>query len=416
MTISGVSSNLSPVIQSVLNIRNQLDDLQRQIGTSEKADTFAGLGPQSGMAIGLSAQLAAIGSFDETITTVGTRISIGQTDLTQLASVARSVKAATLSPNFDIDTSGQTTTQKTVLDQLDQMLSLLNTQAGDRYIFSGTATNQPAVETTDHILKGNGAQAGLKQLIAERNQADLGANGLGRLLIPSTGATLVGSGAALGPDVAAVGTGTVNTLQATASLASLGVAAGDVLNITDGTNTVSYTVGATDTVSQLIAGLSGGSVNATVSLSGSPGHLVVTAPNNNEELTLTATAPGDLTAVGFAPGNQTFAPTNPAIAGMAGTLTITVGSYARKRIHGCRYVRQEHRPKLAIVQKRRVEFGSALVPVVTGRLQLGGGSQEEGGLEFTLICGLVRNLAIRFRRMSHCQGGPSRKPSAFLLP
>jgi flagellin-like hook-associated protein FlgL len=44
--------------------------------------------------------------------------------------------------------------------------------------------SQPAVETTDHILNGNGAQAGLRQLIAERSQGDLG-TGLGRLVIPS---------------------------------------------------------------------------------------------------------------------------------------------------------------------------------------------------------------------------------------
>ena len=30
-------------------------------------------------------------------------------------------------------------------------------------------------------MNGDGARAGLKQLIAERNQADLGSNGLGRL-------------------------------------------------------------------------------------------------------------------------------------------------------------------------------------------------------------------------------------------
>jgi hypothetical protein len=329
MTISGVSANLSPVIQSVLDIRTQLDDLQRQIGTNEKSDTFSGLGAQSGMAIGLSAQLSAISGFTDAMTTIGTRISIGQTDLTQLASVASSVKAASLSPNFDLDQTGQTTVQKTTQNELDQMLSLLNTQAGDRYIFSGTATDQPAVDTTDHILNGNGAQAGLRQVIAERNQADLGANGLGRLVIPSTAAKLTGSGAALGPDLAAVGTGTVNTLQASTTLvAGLGFTAGDVLHISDGTNTVNYTVGATDTVAQLIAGLSGGSVNATVSLSGPPGHLVVTAPNNAEQISLTASAGGDLTAAGFAPGNRTFAPSNAAVAGLAGTLTLTIGANA----------------------------------------------------------------------------------------
>src|SRR5665811_1299553 len=73
----------------------------------------------------------------------------------------------------------------------DQILSLLNTQGGNGYLFSGSGLNQPSVDTADHILNGNGAQAGLKQVIAERNQADLGADGLGRLVIPAAvGATV----------------------------------------------------------------------------------------------------------------------------------------------------------------------------------------------------------------------------------
>ena len=196
--MSGIGNSLSPVIQSVLEMRRQLDDLQRQLGTGQKADTFAGLGPQSDLATSLSAQLAAIGSFGDTITIVGTRIGITQTALSQISQVGSEVKAATLLPNFNIDATGQTTEQKTAQDQLDQILSLLNTQIGDRFVFSGTAVTQPAVETTDHILNGNGAQAGLKQLISERNQADLGTSGLGRLLIPAPAGTNV----SIGEDVA----------------------------------------------------------------------------------------------------------------------------------------------------------------------------------------------------------------------
>src|SRR5262249_10789774 len=144
------------------------------------------------------AQLAAIGSFGDTITIVGTRIGITQTALSQISQVGSEVKAATLLPNFNIDGTGQTTEQKTAQDQLDQILSLLNPQIGDRFVFSGTAVTQPAVETTDHILNGNGAQAGLRQLISERNQADLGTSGLGRLLIPAPAGTNV----SIGEDVA----------------------------------------------------------------------------------------------------------------------------------------------------------------------------------------------------------------------
>ena len=64
------------------------------------------------------------------------------------------------------------------------MVGILNTQAGDRFLFSGSAINSPAVADVDTILNGTGTQAGLKQLIAERAQAD-GTTGLGRLVISS---------------------------------------------------------------------------------------------------------------------------------------------------------------------------------------------------------------------------------------
>jgi hypothetical protein len=43
MSISAVAANISPVIQSVLEMRKKLDDLQRQLGTGMKADTYSGL-------------------------------------------------------------------------------------------------------------------------------------------------------------------------------------------------------------------------------------------------------------------------------------------------------------------------------------------------------------------------------------
>ena len=60
---------------------------------------------------------------------------------------------------------------------------MLNTAADGRYLFSGRTVDQEPVASTDQILNGNGAQAGLKQVIDERKQADLGASGLGRLIV-----------------------------------------------------------------------------------------------------------------------------------------------------------------------------------------------------------------------------------------
>jgi flagellar hook-associated protein 3 FlgL len=119
------------------------------------------------------------------------RTNLQQTALGRIAVLGSTVKGAALTQQFSIDASGLTSTQRGAASQLDEVLGLLNTPAGDRYLFSGRAGDKPATDTLDHILNGDGAKAGLKQIIAERNQADLGANGLGRLAIPPAAGSAV---------------------------------------------------------------------------------------------------------------------------------------------------------------------------------------------------------------------------------
>jgi hypothetical protein len=80
------------------------------------------------------------------------------------------------------------------------MVGILNTPAGDRYMFSGTATGTPATVPVDEMLNGTATQAGLKTLISERAQAD-GTTGTGRLSItqPTATSVSVAEGAAGSP-------------------------------------------------------------------------------------------------------------------------------------------------------------------------------------------------------------------------
>lgn len=334
---NSVGSISSTLIQSLTNISNQLDTLQAELGTGQAATTYSGLGAQSGLTVQLEAQLSALSGYNNTITNVGNNISIAQTVLTQIGTVASSVQQAAVQPlAFAVDNTGQTTTQKTAGTQFDALLSALNTQAGNSYLFSGTAVNTPSVATADQILNGTGAQAGLKQVIAERNQADLGTNGLGRLVIPaaSTGpATLAGSGATLAPDQA-TGTGTVGGLTSATTLASLGVQQGDVITVSDGVNQTNYTAGPGATVGSLMAGLSNqpGGANVTVTLVS--GELQLQSNDSTSTISISdnnVTPGSDISAIGFGTGNTSFTPNTLISQGAvtAGqTLTLAVGSNA----------------------------------------------------------------------------------------
>jgi flagellar hook-associated protein 3 FlgL len=191
MSVSSIGAQSQLAIQQLTQMRAQFDDLQRQLSSGQKSATYAGLGLDRGITVSLNAQMSAIGGFNDTIDNVMTRINLMNTALSNMTKISSTVKSAMVQANGVSDGSGATIAQQTAQSSLDQLLGLLNTQAGDRYLFSGRATDKPAVETLDHILNGDGAQAGLRQLIAERNQADLGIDGLGRLVISAPTATSV---------------------------------------------------------------------------------------------------------------------------------------------------------------------------------------------------------------------------------
>jgi len=188
MSITGPGSITAANVMAQTNMMTQLDSLSQELGTGQAAQTFSGLGPQAGVAVALGAQLSALGGYSTTASTVGTTLSIAQSVLGQLGDAGSAVAQSVAQPGaFTLDNAGQTATQESAASYLSQILALLNTQVGQNYIFSGSAANQPSVASVNDILNGNGAQAGLTQVIAQRAQAD-GVGAQGRLLIPAVAA------------------------------------------------------------------------------------------------------------------------------------------------------------------------------------------------------------------------------------
>jgi flagellar hook-associated protein 3 FlgL len=191
MAINSVGLGSSLLSQSVLNIKNQLADLQSQLATGEKSTAYSGMGVNEGFAIAARSQLSNISAFTDTMTNVNTNIDAANTALQSISDMAEQTQAATNSGVQTVNSSGQTSAQATAAAQFSSIIGILNTQAGDRYLFSGGAINTATTASSDAILNGTDTQAGLTQLISERNQADLGANGLGRLVISTPTPTSV---------------------------------------------------------------------------------------------------------------------------------------------------------------------------------------------------------------------------------
>jgi hypothetical protein len=321
MSVNGITGRSGTQIQSLLAQKQQLDDLQRQLGTGQKSTTYAGLGLDRSLSVALRTQLATLQTYQQSSAIIGTRLTVAQTALTQVAKSGSTVKSATENSVYSIDQSGQTTDQDSAKAQLDLIISALNSQVGDQYIFSGKSPDVQPVETLDHILNGDGTRAGYNQIVAERKLADLGSNGLGRLTLPpivSSAASMVGSGATLNPDAVAVVAGSQNIGGAYSSAGGTLVINGTTVNIAAGAN--SAAVLAAINAPAVVA-----ATGVTASLNGS-NNLVLTSANASTAIDVGAgsTLLGEL-GLSATITNPTNLLTQGAVtAGQ--TLTVTIGA------------------------------------------------------------------------------------------
>src|ERR1700694_2968076 len=191
MAINSVGYGTSILNQSMLDLKNQLTTLQSQLTTGTKSTTYAGMGVNEGFAIAARSQLASISAFTDTMSNINTDIGVANTALQSMVDIGTNVLNSANGSSQSLNSAGQTIAQQTATSQLSSMLGILNMQAGDRYLFSGAAINTPSVASVDDILNGTTTQAGLKQVISERRQADVGSSGLGRLVITSPTLTSV---------------------------------------------------------------------------------------------------------------------------------------------------------------------------------------------------------------------------------
>ena len=182
MSISSINYSSSVLGAQIRNINQQLTDLSTQLATGKLSQSYSGMGTNEGFAIAGRAQLSNIGAYTDTITNVNVSINLANTALQSLTKIRSTVQTGSANTAQDLNVNGQTIAQNTAAAQFGSMVGVLNTQTGNRYLFSGTAVNTQPVADAGDIINGTTTQAGFKTVMAERQAADLGANGMGRLV------------------------------------------------------------------------------------------------------------------------------------------------------------------------------------------------------------------------------------------
>ena len=182
MSISSINYSSSVLGAQIRNINQQLTDLSTQLSTGKLSQNYAGMGTNECFAIAGRAQLSNIAAYTDTITNVNVSINLANTALQSLTKIRSTVQTGSASTAQDLNVNGQTIAQNTAAAQFGSMVGVLNTQTGSRYLFSGTAVNTQSVADAGDIINGTTTQAGFKTVMAERQAADLGANGMGRVV------------------------------------------------------------------------------------------------------------------------------------------------------------------------------------------------------------------------------------------
>ncbi|MET4120635.1 flagellar hook-associated protein 3 FlgL [Bradyrhizobium sp. JR1.5] len=182
MSISSINYSSSVLGSQIRNINQQLTDLSTQLSTGKLSQNYSGMGTNEGFAIAGRAQLSNIAAYTDTMTNVNVSINLANTALQSLTTIRNTVQTGSANTAQDLNVNGQTVAQNTAAAQFGSMVGVLNTQSGNHYLFSGTAFNTQSVANAGDIINGTTTQAGFKTVMAERQAADLGANGMGRLV------------------------------------------------------------------------------------------------------------------------------------------------------------------------------------------------------------------------------------------
>lgn len=186
MAIKGISSTGSTAYINRLN--SQLSDLHVQLSTQKKAQTYGRLGNDRNIALKMRADIKSYSSYNDAIARANIHLSTVQNVLSSLGDIESNARADFNGTAMSLNDGSFRNVKIGAEQRLNDAISLLNEKIADKYLFSGTKLDEKPISSITNIMNGEGARAGLKQVISERKLADLGALDNGRLTIGTVGA------------------------------------------------------------------------------------------------------------------------------------------------------------------------------------------------------------------------------------
>ena len=93
---------LGPSVGLLVKMRTQLDDLQRQLGTGQKSETYGGLGTKRTVSVSFRAQITDLESYTSSVEQMALRVKLMDTAMTRLGNIPSDMRAAIARKQTDI--------------------------------------------------------------------------------------------------------------------------------------------------------------------------------------------------------------------------------------------------------------------------------------------------------------------------
>ena len=176
-----------------VSTRGQLDDLQRQLSTKQRSETYGDLGIDRRTSLDINAKVSSIDSWLSGIQLANVNLNLQSKSVENFAKLTNESRNDVVSNSYVPTSTGRSAPQLLAEEKFKQTLDLLNISSNGRYLFSGRTSDQEPVASYSEIMDGDATHAGLKTLISERQAAD-GITGMGRLTVamPTTTSVAIG--------------------------------------------------------------------------------------------------------------------------------------------------------------------------------------------------------------------------------
>jgi flagellar hook-associated protein 3 FlgL len=157
--MSGITGAVSPsdcgmmssLVANATSVKQKLDQLTNQVSTGLVGNTYAGLGSGASVSLNLRPQIASMQTWQNNVDASTGRMSVAQTALTQIQSIAANFYAQ-LNNMEGVDSSEIDSVAANARDALGQVTEALDAQYGSTYVFAGQDTSNPPVPDSDNIL------------------------------------------------------------------------------------------------------------------------------------------------------------------------------------------------------------------------------------------------------------------------